>query len=351
MDPKQVTFAAATLRFALALLAATVMPIIYPAMAGHWPLFVGYAAVQGIVQFFIYKELGGQWRAFLGGVLDVALLTFIVQRVGSAHTMMVSFYFIVGIINALVVGPRMGMVLAAVAALMYACVVGAELGGVLTYAPDAAAWGPRLAPRPLDAIILVVLVAGLLMLTTSIAAVLIATIKKRNTQLTEANEQLAELIRQDSLTKLFNRRYILQHIEDGLAWLRRGRPMAVVMIDLDQFKRINDTQGHLQGDEVLRQIGSALKQCTRQIDVAGRYGGDEFVVVLPDTDLEQGRIAATRMVDAIRRVGERFDETRPVTASAGLSLAVQGDTVSSILARADQRAFAAKRQGGDRVCT
>ena len=349
MKPEQITFAAATLRFALAIVAATLLPIVYPSMAAHRPLFLGYVAVAVLIQIFIWKGIGGKWRALLGGLLDIALLTFLVQRVGTAHTMLVSLYFVAGLMNALVGGPSMGILLSTIAAAMYTSVVGAEVFGYLTYAPDAAPWGVRYAPRAIDAAILSTIVSVVLVMTTSIVALLVATIRDRNEQFQNANEQLARLIRQDSLTKLYNRRHIIQYIKDGLAWFKRGRPMAVVMIDLDQFKRVNDNLGHLQGDELLRQIATALEQCTREVDVTGRFGGDEFVIILPDTDLDQGRVAATRMVEAIRRVGLRFDRQLPVTASAGLSIAETDDTVSSILGRADQRAFAAKRQGGDRV--
>ena len=175
-------------------------------------------------------------------------------------------------------------------------------------------------------------------------------INQREVQLVVANERLAELSRQDPLTKLWNRRHILSHIEQGLAWLNRGRPMAIVMIDLDQFKRVNDTHGHLQGDQVLQSVAEALERSTREVDVAGRYGGDEFVIVLADTNQEEGRVAGNRFVAAIREVGLKFDPAHPVTASAGLSIARPGDTVASVLKRADDFAYSAKGQGGNRLC-
>jgi diguanylate cyclase (GGDEF)-like protein len=152
------------------------------------------------------------------------------------------------------------------------------------------------------------------------------------------------------LTKLWNRRHILNHIEQGLAWLNRGRPMAVVMIDLDRFKRVNDHHGHLEGDRLLQQVADALRRSTREVDVAGRYGGDEFVIVLPDTNQEEGRVAGNRFVTAIREVGMKFDPAHPVTASAGLSIARPGDNIASVLKRADDFAFAAKGKGGSRLC-
>jgi diguanylate cyclase (GGDEF)-like protein len=122
------------------------------------------------------------------------------------------------------------------------------------------------------------------------------------------------------------------------------------MIDLDQFKRVNDTRGHLEGDQVLKSVAEALRRSTREVDVAGRYGGDEFVIVLQDTNQEEGRVAGNRFVTAIREVGRKFDPVKPVTASAGLSIARPGDTVEAVLKRADDFAYSAKGKGGNRLC-
>lgn len=349
MPPNQLAFGAAFVRFALALFAIAVLPTVYPPMAAHRWLFVAYGGVAAVEQILIWKNIGGQWRIFLGGVLDMAVITFVIQRTGSSRTMLVSLYFVVGIINSLVTGPKMGMLLSAVGSAMFAVVVGGEVMGVLPYAPDGPIWAQAHGPTAYSGGVLVGMVSSLLLLTTAIVAMLVTRVNDREVQLLEVNERLAELTRKDPLTKLFNRRYILHNIDQGLAWLNRGRPMAIVMIDLDQFKRINDARGHLDGDELLRQVAEALQNSTREVDIAGRYGGDEFVVVLPDTGHEQGRIAANRFVDAIRQVGLEFDRDHPVTGSAGLSIARPGDSVADVLKRADQHAYAAKRLGGDRL--
>ncbi len=349
MPPNRLAFGAALVRLALAFFAIAILPTVYPPMAAHRWLFAAYGAIAALQQFLIWKNIGGQWRVLLGGILDMALITFVVQRAGTARTMLVALYFVVGIINSLVSGPKMGVILSVVGSVMFAGVVGFEVIGALPYAPDGPEWAHAHAPTAASGGILVGVVALLLMLTTSIVAMLVTRVIDRETQLLEVNERLAELTRKDPLTKLFNRRYILQNIDQGLAWLNRGRPMAVVMIDLDQFKRINDARGHLDGDELLRRISEALQNSTREVDIAGRYGGDEFVVVLPDTSHEQGRIAGNRFVDAIRQVGLEFDRDHPVTGSAGLSIARPGDSVAEVLKRADQHAYAAKRLGGDRL--
>ncbi len=350
MYSNRLAFGTAWVRFMLAACGIWLVPLLYPPMEAHRGVFVAYACVAVVEQFLIWRDIAGPWRPFLGGILDMALLTFIVQRVGSSRTVMVALYFVAGIVNSLVVTPRMGVLLSSIGAAMYSAVVMMEVRGVLPFAPAGPAWMQAGRPSPIDGFFQAFLVTVLLVFGTAIVATLIRKINQRETELVVANERLAELSRQDPLTKLWNRRHILSHIEQGLAWLNRGRPMAVVMIDLDQFKRVNDTRGHLEGDQVLKSVAEALRRSTREVDVAGRYGGDEFVIVLQDTTQEEGRVAGNRFVTAIREVGMKFDSRKPVTASAGLSIARPGDTVEAVLKRADDFAYSAKGKGGNRLC-
>jgi GGDEF domain-containing protein len=198
----------------------------------------------------------------------------------------------------------MGVLLSSIGAAMYSSVVIMEVRGALPFAPDGPMWLQSRRPDALEGFLQAFMVTVLLMFGTAIVATLVRKINQRETQLVVANERLAELSRQDPLTKLWNRRHILSHIEQGLAWLNRGRPMAIVMIDLDQFKRVNDNHGHLEGDQMLQ----------------------------------------------IREVGMKFDPANPVTASAGLSIARPGDTVEVVLKRADDSAYSAKGKGGNRLC-
>jgi len=350
MNSNRLAFGTAWVRFLLAACGIWLVPLIYPPMSGHRWVFVAYAGVALVEQFLIWRDIAGPWRPVLGGILDMALLTFIVQRIGSSRTAIVALYFVAGIVNSLVVTPRLGVLLSSIGAAMYSSVVIMEVRGVLPFAPDGPLWLQAKPPTALEGFLQAFLVTILLMFGTAIVATLIQKINQRESQLLVANERLAELSRQDPLTKLWNRRHILSHIEQGLAWLNRGRPMAVVMIDLDQFKRVNDDRGHLEGDQVLQDVADALRRSTREVDIAGRYGGDEFVIVLPDTNQEEGRVAGNRFVTAIREVGMKFDPASPVTASAGLSIARPGDTVEAVLKRADDFAYSAKGKGGNRLC-
>jgi diguanylate cyclase (GGDEF)-like protein len=350
MNSNRLAFGTAWVRFLLAACGIWLVPMIYPPMSAHRWVFIAYAGVALVEQFLIWRDIAGPWRPVLGGILDMALLTFIVQRIGSSRTAIVALYFVAGIVNSLVVRPRLGVLLSSIGAAMYSSVVIMEVRGILPFAPDGPRWLQAKPPTALEGFLQAFLVTILLMFGTAIVATLLQKINQRENQLLVANERLAELSRQDPLTKLWNRRHILNHIEQGLAWLNRGRPMAVVMIDLDQFKRVNDNHGHLEGDQVLQNVADALRRSTREVDIAGRYGGDEFVIVLPDTNQEEGRVAGNRFVTAIREVGMKFDPVNPVTASAGLSIARPGDTVEAVLKRADDFAYSAKGKGGNRLC-
>ena len=130
--------------------------------------------------------------------------------------------------------------------------------------------------------------------------------------------------------------------------MQRGHSMAVLMMDLDGFKHINDEKGHLAGDTLLKKIAQRVSTSMRVIDVVGRFGGDEFVVLLPDTDAEQAAIVADRLVRTVREVGTEADAVRPVTASVGVAIPRLEDDVTVVLNQADEAAYAAKQKGGDR---
>jgi diguanylate cyclase (GGDEF)-like protein len=341
--------AAAWSRIVLALIAIFFLPLLYPGLDRVRGIFVAYIGIAMVGQVLIYKSIGGMWRAVVGGVIDVALLTLIVHRVGSIANMMVSIYFFAAILNTLVVGRRVGVSLAVVGAASYGAVVLCETLGWLPYGPDAPAWAQTVAPSAAEAAVAVSLLSVLLVSSAAVVGVLVSQIRQRESELVAANHKLAELSLRDPLTQLFNRRHLMARLEGELARARRGRPLAVVMIDLDRFKRVNDERGHQQGDEVLRDIANALGAATREMDVPGRYGGDEFVVLLPETDRAKAQVAAERLCAAVREVGMRFDAEEPVTASIGIASARYDDEARALIQRADQHAYRAKQGGGDRV--
>jgi diguanylate cyclase (GGDEF)-like protein len=165
-------------------------------------------------------------------------------------------------------------------------------------------------------------------------------------------ERTLMLATRDELTRLYNRRHLLVALDNEWERARRfGDPLSVILMDIDRFKDINDAHGHLGGDEVLRRIGAVLEGAVRRTDTVGRYGGEEFIVVLPGTDAEQ----ATGVAEKIRRAVEDTDMSvlETVTLSAGVACTRSdvGDRAADLLAAADSMLYRAKRQGRNRVLT
>jgi two-component system cell cycle response regulator len=167
-------------------------------------------------------------------------------------------------------------------------------------------------------------------------------------------EHSVEMAILDPLTGLHNRRYLASHLatlfEDAS---QRGKPLSILLIDIDHFKSVNDSHGHGAGDAVLREFADRIRRNTRGIDLACRLGGEEFVVVMPDCDLDKAVHVGERLRQCIAAapfaVGGRAG-TLPVTASVGVAaLERAGDTPELILKRADQALYCAKRDGRNRV--
>ncbi len=151
----------------------------------------------------------------------------------------------------------------------------------------------------------------------------------------------------DELTGCRSRRAGLSRLGEELARsARTGAPVSCLMLDIDNLKQINDTFGHLEGDRVLREAGASLRRQLRAYDLAARYGGDEFLVVLPAADHDAARRAATRMTDALARIRSPAHPSSQssVSASAGAATARPGEASDAVLTRADQALLAAKRR-------
>jgi diguanylate cyclase (GGDEF)-like protein len=144
----------------------------------------------------------------------------------------------------------------------------------------------------------------------------------------------------DPVTNMFNRRYILHRLEQELARCRRhGRPLTVIALDLDCFKRINDEYGHAVGDCVLRMFGEQLKRATRGSDVVARYGGDEFIAILPDCGIEQIRY----VLDRLDGLHVKTTKTKVnIHYSAGWTDYLPGESLDDLLKRADDLLYANK---------
>lgn len=173
--------------------------------------------------------------------------------------------------------------------------------------------------------------------------------------LRSANEENRRLSITDSLTGAYNRRYLMEQLLREIERAARyGRRLSVLMCDVDHFKRINDTHGHLIGDEVLKWLAATLQKTVRACDWVARYGGEEFVAVLPETDLKSAAAAAEHLRDEIAAAPfVTATVSVPVTASFGVSGWADGvpadATLDALLARCDAGVYSSKAAGRDRV--
>jgi diguanylate cyclase (GGDEF)-like protein len=171
---------------------------------------------------------------------------------------------------------------------------------------------------------------------------------------TEYHEEIYRLTIIDALTDTFNKRYLLEFLDRELARSARYcRPVAVVMFDIDHFKKINDELGHLAGDVTLRELAACVKTCIRKEELFARYGGEEFVVVLPETNLEGGLTAAERIRAMVEEHKFQYEnKTYPVTVSIGVATTAGDEsmTPSELLRQVDEKLYEAKNTGRNRIC-
>jgi len=179
--------------------------------------------------------------------------------------------------------------------------------------------------------------------------------KKRYADRLRHNVQLSlEMAITDQLTGLHNRRYMSRHLDTLMANARKSeRPLAFVIMDIDYFKQVNDTYGHDIGDEVLKEFASRIAANTRGIDLACRYGGEEFVVAMPDTDIAFATNIAERLRQSIETTPVKISRAPgqlTITISIGIARCEgASDTAESLLHRADQALYRAKRTGRNKV--
>jgi len=167
-------------------------------------------------------------------------------------------------------------------------------------------------------------------------------------------ETLSSLVHTDTLTGLFNYRHLMQALDSEMERsARSGRPTALVALDLDHFKQVNDRWGHDAGNQVLVEAARRLRQCIRKLDIPCRYGGEEIFIILPDTSLRQ----ALRVAKRVRRLiaEQPFDTDQgpiEVTASLGLELyeGREAETLADFIRRTDCQLYNAKQMGRNRCC-
>jgi diguanylate cyclase (GGDEF)-like protein len=166
-------------------------------------------------------------------------------------------------------------------------------------------------------------------------------------------EEARALADRDPLTGFYNHRYVHERLgEEVVRAQRTRRPVSLLMLDLDDFKLVNDTFGHLFGDRVLVWVAERIRACLRASDVAARYGGDEFAIILPETDGEAARVIAQRIVEAFIAQPFVADGRRPLPLGVSVGVAAHpgdGRTPTQLIAAADARLYRIKRSGGQGV--
>lgn len=180
-------------------------------------------------------------------------------------------------------------------------------------------------------------------------------LKRAETLINEQTEQLAATLseaRTDSLTRLFNRRAFDEELQKRWSlWDRKNRPFCVLLADIDYFKKINDKYGHLIGDAVLQSVAKTLVETTRDSDYVTRYGGEEFAILLPETELDKGIEAAQRVIDAVREQAFREGAIEiPLSISVGIAQVADLPSPEQVVAKADEALYGAKKGGRDRGC-
>ncbi len=171
-------------------------------------------------------------------------------------------------------------------------------------------------------------------------------------ELVEAKEALRIQATRDPLTGVYNRGATLQRLDEELhRCARYGHPLSLIMLDIDHFKKINDTYGHLVGDRVLERTAATMQKSIRSYDVLGRFGGEEFLVILPNADEQVAETVAERIRSAVAsRPVSTGEAAVSVTVSAGTVTGIGRVPVDAFIQAADQALYQAKRKGRNRVC-
>jgi diguanylate cyclase (GGDEF)-like protein len=308
------------------------------AVTGLWPdsqpaIFV-LLAVAGAFVLIIHDLLPpdalGTAKFIVEGSVAITFVTLLVLLTGGADSPFFYAYPLIVAGAALVVTPRVTLVLAAIASLGY---VAATLA-----APD-------VFPPPTDTIATVGINLTALILLAYVAMV----VAREQRRSRDAAIRLSTI---DSLTGLFNRALFFAAVEREIARsARSGRGFCLVMMDLDGLKAVNDRFGHFVGDRVLRGVGEVIQGGVRRIDTPARYGGDEFVLLLPETDPTGAFVLAEKIRQEVAELAFNGFE-RDVRTSLSIGVVAypdDGKTADELMISADQAMYASKRQGKNRV--
>lgn len=176
-------------------------------------------------------------------------------------------------------------------------------------------------------------------------------LKKSYKTVKKKNKQLNQLVITDDLTKLFTRKFLIEHIEkEKRDFTKTSKVFSLIMIDIDYFKNINDQYGHSCGDHILIRVSKKLKNSLREKDIIARWGGEEFLILLPQTELEEGKIVAKRMLNDIRKTKYCYEDIElSVSISCGMTEYKIDQSIDKIIKETDKKLYEAKRKGRNQI--
>ncbi|NMB73501.1 MAG: diguanylate cyclase [Myxococcales bacterium] len=177
-------------------------------------------------------------------------------------------------------------------------------------------------------------------------------LRRKNQELSEMLERVEVMAVTDSLTELFNRRRLMAIVEKEFSRMRRYHsPLSCLMVDIDYFKGINDRFGHQAGDQVLRQVARVIRDSVREVDTTARWGGEEFVVLLPETTRDQARLPARRILERVHASAIDAIGGETVTVSIGVADCADPvvDSGDKLIVASDMAMYEAKRKGRNRI--
>jgi diguanylate cyclase (GGDEF)-like protein len=208
-------------------------------------------------------------------------------------------------------------------------------------------------PDNINALFFVLTVGGLVVMAAGLRQGYLEQIDRQTGELIESEARLRELSHHDPLTGLLNRRYLEEMFtREMLLAVRKGYPIGVIMADIDHFKQFNDTHGHAAGDAVLVQVANFLRNHVRESDFTCRYGGEEFLMILPEATRKITQMRAEHIREEIRQLKVQYEgqTLEPVTLSLGVAMFPQhGSTKDMLFNVVDQMLYRAKHEGRDRV--
>jgi diguanylate cyclase (GGDEF)-like protein len=174
-----------------------------------------------------------------------------------------------------------------------------------------------------------------------------------NRELKAALNTINELAIHDDLTKAYNRRHLFGEIQRQKALADRGRTFfSIALLDLDHFKRANDTYGHLKGDDILKHLIQAVKHEIREVDCLARYGGEEFIIVMSNTDIIEAEECAERVKKTVEKLKfPGFPDSFGITVSIGIAAYQRNESIEQLISRADDALYQAKSAGRNQVVT